>query len=102
MNYGPSEEMVEGVEDMQIRFGVGTDDVRAVEEYDVADSIWSGTASNTYPRWRDVRSVRAQLMLHSPDKNTLAEANPIEFEIEKLANVSVDEYEDWKASSYTD
>jgi uncharacterized HAD superfamily protein len=41
-------------------------------------------------------------MLHSPDKNTLAEANPIEFEIEKLANVSVDEYEDWKASTYTD
>jgi type IV pilus assembly protein PilW len=88
INYDAPEELVEGVEDMQIRYGVDTDGNGAVDGYDNAAEVTS--ASN----WPSVRSVRFQLLLRSVDAKALPQANEVTFD------VSVpDEVEAWDEGS---
>lgn len=88
-NLGRGEEMVEGVEDMQVRFGIGPESTRVVERYVVSGSrsdwsahdIWEGEeASDPLVNWKNVRSARVQLLLQSTRPKTLAFANPVLFE----------------------
>ncbi len=53
------EELVEGVEDMQILYGVDTDGDLSANKYDTADHVSSAG------EWNDVVSVRVQLLLRS-------------------------------------
>ncbi len=52
----PAQELVEGVEDMQILYGEDTDGDRDADRY---------VAANTVADWSDVISVRVSLLLHS-------------------------------------
>jgi type IV pilus assembly protein PilW len=92
INFGTPEEMVEGVEDMQVQFGVGADSTRVAENYRPAVDIW--TPVDTDAAWDNVRSVRLQLLLQSPDANILQTANPIEF--------SPPDFVAWNKDDYTD
>ncbi|SEA81600.1 type IV pilus assembly protein PilW [Desulfuromusa kysingii] len=60
------EELVEGVENMQVRYGVDTDGDRAADDYDAANDVSD---------WTDVVSVRIGLLLRSPNDMTHAEFN---------------------------
>jgi type IV pilus assembly protein PilW len=57
------EELVEGVENMQILYGLDADENGAVDNYVTADKV--GTS------WANVRSVRLSLRLRSPDPKVL-------------------------------
>jgi type IV pilus assembly protein PilW len=67
------QELVEGVEDMQLLFGVDTDsdNDRAVDAYLTAAQVEAAG------QWPLVRSVRPNLLLQSVDPAALAEANDI-------------------------
>ncbi|MEW5892532.1 MAG: PilW family protein [Pseudomonadota bacterium] len=64
---GPStvEELVDGIQDMQIEYGVDTDGNGSIDAYVVA-----GHASlDSADEWKNVRSVRISLLLVSQDNN---------------------------------
>ena len=69
----PAQELVEGVEDMQLLYGVDTDsdNDRQVDAYLTAAQVEAAG------QWPLVRSVRPNLLLQSVDPNALAEANDI-------------------------
>lgn len=69
----PAQELVEGVEDMQLLYGVDTDsdNDRQVDAYLTAAQV------ETAGQWPLVRSARPNLLLQSVDANALAEANDI-------------------------
>lgn len=58
---GAAEELVEGVERMELRFGVDTNDDRIADSYTTADSV--GLAN-----WGNVISVSVALLVRSPDE----------------------------------
>lgn len=57
-----AQELVEGVEDMQLSYGVDTTDDRAVDVYQTAAQVAD---------WSKVLSVRIRLLLHSTDDGAL-------------------------------
>lgn len=69
----PPQELVEGVEDMQLLFGVDTDNDNAR----MVDSYLTAAQVEAAGQWELVRSVRPNLLLQSVDANALAEANDI-------------------------
>lgn len=59
-------ELVEGVEDLQLTYGVDTDDDRSVDVYRGADDVTD---------WEDALSVRVELVLVSNDTNVVGREN---------------------------
>jgi type IV pilus assembly protein PilW len=87
VNFGTPQELVEGVENMQIRYGLGTNpSTRAVDDdgYKDETEIWNDG------QWQNVRSAHLQLLLQSPDANALQDPNKLTF----VAGVS-NEFENW-------
>lgn len=68
--WGVSEELVEGVDTMQVFYGLDADGNGAVENYVRADQVAAGlTAYNDIAnRWRTVASVELGLVLRSPER----------------------------------
>ncbi|AKH68972.1 hypothetical protein IMCC21906_01294 [Spongiibacter sp. IMCC21906] len=60
-------ELVEGVEDMQLTYGVDTNDDRAVDEYRSGAAI-------TAAQWEDVLSVRISLQMVGPEENVVGKS----------------------------
>ncbi len=58
-----AQEMAEGIERMQVRFGVDINGDQAVDQYDTANQV--ETANN----WGNVISVRISFVVRSPDQN---------------------------------
>jgi type IV pilus assembly protein PilW len=88
------EELIEGVEDMQVLYGVGADS----DGDGTVDSIAykNATVVGTASEWPSVVSVRVQLLLHSTDPNVLWELKPVTFDI----NVGgATEYKAWSLTS---
>lgn len=72
---GPAEELLEGVEDMQIFFGEDTDGDGIANRYVTADVINEPCAAATNPGcWLRVPSVRISLLLRTVDDNVTQEA----------------------------
>ncbi|MBN8728490.1 MAG: PilW family protein [Xanthomonadales bacterium] len=67
---GSPEELVEGVENMQLRYGFDTDDNGTADEYRTAAEVVAGAVDDGARdvRWRQVVSVRVALLLRSPDR----------------------------------
>lgn len=63
-NDAAGEELVEGVADMQIQYGVDTDDDDNVDQYDLASTVTD---------WDRVRAVRVGLLVRSPEGGVTAE-----------------------------
>ncbi|MCZ8164819.1 PilW family protein [Silanimonas sp.] len=68
--WGASEELVEGVDTLQLMYGRDTDGNGSVEGYVRADEVVAGvTAYNDIAnRWRQVASVELGLVLRSPER----------------------------------
>ncbi|WP_397597103.1 PilW family protein [Silanimonas sp.] len=68
--WGASEELVEGVDTMQLMYGRDTDGNGAVEGYVRADEVVAGatTYNDIANRWRQVASVELGLVLRSPER----------------------------------
>jgi type IV pilus assembly protein PilW len=78
------QELVEGVEDMQLLFGVGDPaPERMVEDYLTAQEVDAAAA------WGRVRSIRVHLLLQSVDANALTRSNPI-------AETSFADFQNWR------
>lgn len=82
-----AEELVPGVEDMQINYGVDTDataDGRP-NQYQDADDVTNGTGATPVPganareRWSRAHSVHISLLLRTPDDNVVPEAQTYTF-----------------------
>jgi type IV pilus assembly protein PilW len=68
--WGASEELVEGVDTMQVLYGRDPDGNGAVNDYVTADAVIAGAAGYNAiaDRWRAVISVEMGLVLRSPDR----------------------------------
>ena len=68
--WGASEELVEGVDTLQLMYGLDSDGNGAIEGYVRADEVVAGvTAYNDVAnRWRQVASVELGLVLRSPER----------------------------------
>lgn len=64
-------ELVEGIEDMRITYGVDTDGDNVPDDY---------RRENNVPNWQNVSAVRINLLLQSLDANILPEPQPFEFD----------------------
>ena len=73
INGGTAQELLEGVQDMQLLYGVDTTGDNVPDAYQEADVI---TAANA---WSDVSSVRVQFLVQSTDDNVLEDAQPYTF-----------------------
>ena len=73
MNDSTPQELLEGVQDMQLLYGRDTSGDSIPDAYEEADVI---TAANA---WEDVSSVRVQLLVQSTDDNVLEDAQPYTF-----------------------
>jgi type IV pilus assembly protein PilW len=58
-----AQEMAEGIERLQVRFGIDINGDQAVDQYDTAAEVENGN------NWGNVISVRVSLVLRSPDQN---------------------------------
>lgn len=71
-NLGSAQELVEGVENLQLRFGYDTTAVPdgAIDEYKTASQVIAGAADDAAKdaRWRRVLSVRVGMLIRSPDR----------------------------------
>ncbi len=68
-----TEELVDGVKDMQISYGIATGADKQVTRYDTADEV---TADNN---WDNVVAVRIDLLVESADTNVVPENQVIAF-----------------------
>ena len=68
--WGASEELVEGVDTMQLLYGRDTDGNGAVNDYVAADALVAGAVGYNAiaDRWRTVASVEMGLVLRSPER----------------------------------
>lgn len=66
-----AEELVEGIEDMQIQYGIDTDGDRAVDEYKTADEVVAN--------WEDVVSVRIDLLVQSVEDGVASQPQTYTF-----------------------
>ncbi|WP_078084496.1 PilW family protein [Microbulbifer mangrovi] len=73
VNSGDAQELLQGVEDMQLLYG------RDTSGDGVPDSYQTATAINTANAWEDVASVRVQLLVQSTEDNLLSEEQPYTF-----------------------
>jgi type IV pilus assembly protein PilW len=75
--WGTSEELVEGVDSMQLFYGLDTDRNGAIENYVRADEVAAGvTAYNQVAdRWRAVAAVELGLVLRSPERSGTPDRN---------------------------
>ena len=73
VNGGTAQELLEGVQDMQLLYGRDTSGDSIPDAYEEADVI---TAANA---WENVSSVRVQLLVQSTDDNVLEDAQPYTF-----------------------
>ncbi len=67
------EELVEGVEQIQIRYGVDSDNDRSANKYSTADQV---TANGEWPR---VVSIRVEMLLHSVEDQITTAPQPYTF-----------------------
>lgn len=67
---GAPEELVEGVENMQVRYGYDTDGDGTADEYRTAADVIAGAADDAAidANWRRVVSVRVAMLLRSPQR----------------------------------
>ena len=68
-------ELLEGVEDMQVRYGRDTDANGIPDAYQTATTINAAGAN----AWEDVQSVRVQLLVQSLDNNVVPDPQPYTF-----------------------
>ncbi|TLM74828.1 PilW family protein [Microbulbifer harenosus] len=73
VNGGTSQELLEGIEDMQLLYGRDTNADGVPDDYQTAAAV---TAANA---WDDVSSVRVQLLVQSTEDNLLQEDQPYTF-----------------------
>jgi type IV pilus assembly protein PilW len=68
--WGASEELVEGVDTLQLLYGLDADRNGAIEGYVRADEVVAGavTYNDIANRWRQVASVELGLVLRSPER----------------------------------
>jgi type IV pilus assembly protein PilW len=71
-----AEELVEGVENMQITYGVDSDNDRNADQYNTADQV------NTANNWPNVVSIRISLLLQSMDDQIATTKQTYEYENE--------------------
>ena len=82
-----AEELVEGVEDMQVTYGVDTDATadRQVNAYQTFTEVANGTGTPAVPgadaalRWKRVLSVRISLLLRTPEDGITTQAQTYTF-----------------------
>lgn len=79
---GAAEELVAGVEDMQISYGVDTDDDGLVDDYLTANDVSGSTPGSTawQDDWETVMATRIALVLRSPDNGLLTDAQTFRFD----------------------
>ena len=73
INGGTAQELLEGVQDMQLLYGRDTTGDNVPDDYQEADVITTANA------WEDVSAVRVQLLVQSTDDNVLEDAQPYTF-----------------------
>lgn len=73
INGGTAQELLEGVENMQLLYGRDTSGDGVPDNYETAAAV---TAANA---WEDVSSVRVQLLVQSTEDNLITEAQPYTF-----------------------
>ena len=68
--WGASEELVEGVDTLQLMYGRDTDQNGAIEGYVRADEVIAGatTYADIANRWRQIAAVELGLVLRSPER----------------------------------
>jgi len=68
--WGVSEELVEGVDSMQLLYGRDTDSNGAIEDYVTADVVAAGAVGYNAiaDRWRAIASVELGLVMRSPER----------------------------------
>ncbi|WP_288132564.1 PilW family protein [Microbulbifer sp.] len=71
INGAPGQELLAGVEDMQISYGRDTDNDKVPDSYQSAATVGSA--------WEDVSAVRLQLLVQSSEDNVLDEEQPYTF-----------------------
>ncbi len=71
---GAPEELVEGVEQIQVRYGVDTDNDRSANKYATADQV---TAAG---EWTRVVSLRVEMLLHSVEDQITTAPQPYTFD----------------------
>jgi type IV pilus assembly protein PilW len=71
INDGGAAELVEGVEDMQIMYGIDTNNDRAADAYQTASAV---------ANWQQVVSVRISLLMASTDNNLTTSAQTYRFD----------------------
>jgi type IV pilus assembly protein PilW len=67
---GPAEELVQGVENLQLAYGVDTDADRELDEYLTADAVVD---------WTTVLAVRVELLLTSDEDRLVEAGQPLRF-----------------------
>ncbi|MDT8403752.1 PilW family protein [Sulfuriflexus sp.] len=65
---GNAEELVEGIESLQIVYGVAPDPVSPAQRYVTADQLTGATTAETEANWQNVVSVRIGLLMVTPDE----------------------------------
>ena len=72
------EELVEGVENMQLRFGIDTSSDGAIDEYRTAEEVVDGATDDATldQNWRRVLSIRIGLAIRSADKAGVPSVQP--------------------------
>jgi len=73
INGGTAQELLEGVQDMQLLYGRDTTGDNVPDAYENADTITTANA------WEDVSAVRVQLLVQSTDDNVLEDPQPYTF-----------------------
>jgi|JI81BgreenRNA_FD_contig_123_40041_length_6747_multi_4_in_1_out_1_3 type IV pilus assembly protein PilW len=78
--WGVSEELVEGVDSLQLMYGRDTDGNGAIDGYVRADEVaaGAGTYNAIADRWRQVASVELGLVLRSPERAGTPDRNASE------------------------
>ncbi|WP_372865579.1 PilW family protein [Spongiibacter sp.] len=66
---GPAVEIIEGVENMQLSYGLDTDGDRSVDEYKTADAVTD---------WLEVLAVRVELTMVANDESVVGETGDVD------------------------
>ena len=73
INGGTAQELLEGVQDMQLLYGLDSDSDGVPDDYVTATAVTTANA------WEDVSSVRVQLLVQSTEDNLIQEPQPYTF-----------------------
>jgi type IV pilus assembly protein PilW len=73
-----TDELADGIENMQLRFGLDTDNDSAVDTFETAEEIADGFTSQVDldDRWRAVRSVRVGLLVRGEPRAGVSTTRP--------------------------